>query len=69
MIVPKTNVTGSSPAANNNQKRPMFGVIRLTPEKYSIYLVRIEGIFNNKFKFNQTTYNSNPSEYKIMFLM
>lgn len=69
MIVPKTDVTGSSPAANDNQKRPMFGVIRLTPEKYSIYLVRIEGIFNNKFKFNQTTYNSDSSKYKIMFLM
>ncbi len=59
MAIPQTNSDGSTDSANNNQKYPMFGVVKLG-SNYQVQLVRIANIFNNSFKFAQNTYSTQP---------
>lgn len=69
ILVPKTDDTGKSDAANANQKNPMYAVISLNNanKTYTLELVRVRGIFNDTnptslgsaikgFKFNQQDY-------------
>ena len=69
ILVPKTDDTGKSDAANANQKNPMYAVITLNNanKTYTLELVRVRGIFNDTaptslgsaikgFKFNQQDY-------------
>lgn len=60
MAVPQTSNSGGSDKANNNQKYPMFGIIKLSPEQYQVQLVRIANIFDSNFKFAQNVYSSDP---------
>lgn len=73
ILVPKTDDTGKSDAANANQKNPMYSVITLNNanKTYSLELVRVRGIFNDTnpfslgtaikgFKFNQQDYGKKP---------
>lgn len=57
LAIPQTNNTGGKDTANDNQKYPMFSIIKLD-STYQIYLVRIANIFDSKFKFAQNVYST-----------
>ena len=58
MAVPNTKNSGSKDTADNNQKYPMFGIIKLDTSKYDVELVRVANIFNAEFKFAQNVYST-----------
>lgn len=58
LAVPQTSNTGGSDKANDNQKYPMFAIIKLTTGQYDVKLVRIANIFDSGFKFSQTNYST-----------
>ena len=58
MAVPQTSNSGGSDKANNNQKYPMFGIVKLNPSTYDVQLVRVANIFNSGFKFAQNVYST-----------
>lgn len=73
ILVPKTDDTGKSDAANANQKNPMYAVISLNNanKTYTLELVRVRGVFNDTnpsslgaaikgFKFTQQDYGKKP---------
>lgn len=59
MVIPQTTITGGADKADNNQKYPMFGIISLDSDKYTLKLVRIVNIFKS-YKFNQLEYSTDP---------
>lgn len=58
MAVPQTSNSGGSDKANNNQKYPMFGIMKLEGTTYKVQLVRIANIFDTNFKFAQNIYST-----------
>jgi hypothetical protein len=58
MAVPQTSNSGGADKANNNQKYPMFGVVKLEGDTYKVQLVRVANIFNSSFKFAQNVYST-----------
>lgn len=58
MAVPQTSNSGGADKANNNQKYPMFGVVKLDGDTYKVQLVRVANIFNSSFKFAQNVYST-----------
>ena len=59
MVIPQTTITGGADKADNNQKYPMFGIISLDSDKYTLKLARIVNIFKS-YKFNQLEYSTDP---------
>lgn len=59
MVIPQTTISGGSDKADNNQKYPMFGIISLDTDKYTIKLVRVVNIFKS-YKFDQLNYSNDP---------
>ena len=65
-FVPETTVkkedSDSKPVdtASPNQKYPMFGIITLDLDNYTIKLARITNIFNSSFKFSQNVCSYSP---------
>lgn len=59
LAVPQTSNSGGKDTANNNQKYPMFGIIKLS-NTIDVKLVRITNIFNAKYKFAQNVYSTSP---------
>ena len=58
MAVPQTSNAGGKDTANENQKYPMFGIVRLDNSQYQVQLVRVANIFNSSFKFAQNVYST-----------
>lgn len=58
MAIPQTSNSGGSDKPNDNQKYPMFGIVKLEDDTYKVELVRIANIFNSSFKFAQNVYSS-----------
>ena len=59
LAIPQTSNTGGSDKANDNQKYPMFAIIKLQENKdEEVKLVRVANIFNSGFKFAQNTYST-----------
>lgn len=57
MAVPQTSNAGGTDKPNDNQKYPMFGIVKLEDSSsYKVQLVRIANIFNSSFKFAQNVY-------------
>lgn len=65
LAVPETKNTGSKDTASDEQKYPMFGIIKLTPTQYNIQLVRIANIFDSKFKFAQNVFSKDPMKLQF----
>ena len=59
MVIPQTTISGGADKADNNQKYPMFGIISLDSDKYTLKLVRIVNIFKS-YKFDQLNYSTDP---------
>ena len=59
LAVPQTSNDGGKDTANNNQKYPMFGIIKLS-NTIDVKLVRITNIFDAKYKFAQNVYSTSP---------
>lgn len=58
MAIPQTSNSGGSDKPNNNQKYPMFGIVRLEGDTYKVELVRIANIFDSSFKFAQNVFST-----------
>lgn len=58
MAVPQTSNSGGKDTANNNQKYPMFGIVKLEGDTYKVQLVRVANIFDDNFKFAQNVYST-----------
>ena len=59
-FVPKTDHKGKKDTANPNQKYPMFSIISLDTNEYTIKLARITNIFNSSFQFAQNVCSYSP---------
>ena len=64
MAVPQTSNSGGKDKANENQKYPMFGIVKLD-NQYQVQLVRVANIFNSDFKFAQNVYS--VDEMKLQY--
>ena len=59
MVIPQTTISGGADKADNDQKYPMFGIVSLDTDKYTLKLVRIVNSFKS-YKFDQLNYSTDP---------
>lgn len=64
LAVPNTINKGGKDSADDNQKHPMFGIIKLSTSQYIVKLVRVENIFNTTYKFAQNVFSEKPMVLK-----
>jgi hypothetical protein len=63
-LIPHTTIVDGSDTADDSQKYPMFSIIRMSGDSYTIKLAKVTNIFTNKFKFSQIAYSSAEPTFK-----
>ena len=59
-IIPQTSVVSGADKPDKNQQYPMYAIIDLDENTYSIKLIRLHNVFDSNFKFSQSNYSSMP---------
>ena len=65
-LLPETTVKNGSDKANDNQKYPMFAIIRVDNGTYNIKLARVHNIFNSSFAFKQKSYSTTDMQLQYL---